>query len=186
LLARTVTVSPGRFAIVLELDDLAAVAVRQITQELTLERTPAPANVPPHVTLAACRNLDVDALRTLLADLAAHTHVIATTLGAIGVFPGAPSVVFLAPTIGRELVEIQLKVLERLQDLQAEVERYWLAGQWVPHCTLATGIPRELVSLAVDRVYAPLRPISASLTTLSLFAIESPRQLYAFALQPVA
>ena len=180
-------VSPLRFAIVLELDDVASAAVRQITQlvaTVARESALSVTAVAPHVTLAACRNLDIEQLRPLLADLAARTPVVATTLASIGVFPAEESVIFLAPAITEELVEVQLGILTRLQDLGGEVEPYWLPGQWVPHCTLATGIPPELISRMVEGALKILRPISASLVRLSLVEINSPRRLYAIELKP--
>jgi 2'-5' RNA ligase len=175
-------VSASRFAILLELDDVASAAVRQITQRIATvapESASAVATVAPHVTLAACRNLDVERFRPLLAELAARTPVVATTLASLGVFPG---VIFLAPAIAPALVELQLGTITRLQDLGAEVEPYWLRGQWVPHCTVATGVPRELMSTAMFHAYEALHPIPASLTRLSAVEIESPRLLYAFGL----
>jgi 2'-5' RNA ligase len=178
-----VKVSPLRCAIVLELDDGASSAVRQITQRVA---TVAPdsaisvATVAPHVTLAACRSLDVERFRPLLAELAARTPVLATTFASLGVFPPQEGVIFLAPTIAHDLVELQLGILTRLQDLGAEVEPYWLPGQWVPHCTVAIGVSRELMSTAMGHAYEAFHPISASLTRLSTVDIDSPRLLYAF------
>jgi len=178
-----VNVSPLRCAIVLGLDEFASAAVRQITQRVATvapESSISVATVAPHVTLAACRNLDVEGFRPLLAELATRTPVIATTLASLGVFASEQGVIFLAPTIAQELVELQLGILTRLQDLGAEVERYWLPGQWVPHCTVALGVSRELMSAAMGHAYEAFHPISASLTQLSAFEIESPRLLYAF------
>jgi 2'-5' RNA ligase len=179
--SRSVTLPPRRFAIVLDLDDLAAAGVRQLIRRLAPVAAPAAANVPPHVTLAACRNLDVEAFRAWLAEIATRTPVVATTLASLGVFPGEGGVIFLAPTISRRLVELQLQMLSHLQEPgEVEIEPYWLPGQWMPHCTLATGIPRERMATALGLVYEVLRPISASLTRLSVFDIEPPRLLFAF------
>ena len=178
-------VLPLRFAIVVELDDVASAAVRQITQRVaTVARESAisVATIAPHVTLATCRNLDVERFRPLLAELAARTPVFATTLASLGVFPTEEGVIFLAPTIAQELVELQLGILTRLQHLGAEVEPYWLPGQWVPHCTVATGVSRELMSTAMGHTYEAFHQISARLTRLSAFEIDSPRLLFAFGL----
>jgi 2'-5' RNA ligase len=176
---------PPRFAIVLELDDDASAAVRQITQRVATvarEGATSVATVAPHVTLAACRNLDVERFRPLLAELAARTPVIVTTLASLGVFPTEEGVIFLSPTIVLELVELQLSIVRHLQDLGAEVERYWLAGQWVPHCTVATGVSRERMSTAIGHAYEAFHPIVASLTRLRTVEIDSPRLLYTFRL----
>lgn len=179
-------VSPPRFAIVLELDDNASVAVRQITHgvgTVAHASITSVATVAPHVTLAACRNLDAERFRPLLAEVAVRTPVLAITLASLGVFPTEAGVIFLAPTVTQELVALQLGVVTRLQDLGAEVEPYWLPGQWVPHCTVVMGIPRERMSAALGRAFEALRPISASLTRLSVIEIDTPRLLYAFRLR---
>jgi 2'-5' RNA ligase len=178
-------VTTARYAIVLDLDEPAAAAVREITEQVVRgvgRRDISVANVAPHVTLAACGTLDVDAFRSRLAGVAERTPSVATTLASLGVFPTEERVIFLAPTISRELVDLQLHVIKQLHDIDAEIERYWLPGQWVPHCTLATGIPPELIATAMDGALKSLQPISASLLRLSLFEITSPRRLYAFGL----
>jgi 2'-5' RNA ligase len=178
-----VNVSPPRFAIVLELDDVASAAVRQITRRVASvarEGANSVATVAPHVTLAACRNLDVERFRPLVAELAAKTPVIATTLASLGVFPTEEGVIFLAPTIVQELLELQLGIVTRLQDLGSEVEPHWLPGQWVPHCTVAIGVSRELMATAMGNAFEAFHPISASLMRLSTVEIDSPRLPYAF------
>jgi 2'-5' RNA ligase len=174
-----------RYAIILDLDESGAAAVRQTTQRMALagHHGISVGSVPPHVTLAACRNLDVERFRPVVAEVAAQTSILPINFASLGVFPTEEGVIFLAPTTSRALIDLQLEVVRGLLDIGAEVEPYWLAGQWVPHCTLATGIPRGLVSTAVGRVYAALQPISARLTRLSLVEIDSSRLLYTFDLR---
>jgi len=176
-----------RYAIVLDLDDRAAAAVHEITERVAPgigHRDISGASVAPHVTLAASSALDVEGFQSVLAAVSVRTSPVATTFASLGVFPTGEGVIFLAPTVSRELLDLQLQVITDLQDIGAQIEGYWLPGQWVPHCTLATGIPPELISRMVEGALKILRPTNASLVRLSLVEINSPRRLYAFELKP--
>jgi 2'-5' RNA ligase len=180
------TVTTLRYAIVLDLDDRAAAAVREMAERVAGigHRDISGASVAPHVTLAACSTLDVEGFQSLLAAVSVRTSPVATTFASLGVFPTGEGVIFLAPTVSRELLDLQLQVIKDLQDISAQIEPYWLPGQWVPHCTLAAGISPEVISTAMERALKTLRPINASLVRLSLVEINSPRRLYAFELKP--
>ena len=101
-----------------------------------------------------------------------------------GRVPTDEGVLFLAPTASRALINVQEQVVDRLGQVGARVERYWLPGNWVPHCTLAIGIPRELIPSAVGVCHAAFRPISGQLTRLSLFEVRPVGPCYAFDLRP--
>jgi 2'-5' RNA ligase len=137
-----------------------------------------------HISLAACDGLDVDRLRPVLAQFAAETPSLPCTLASLGVFSTDEGVLFLAPTASRALIDVQEQMVDRLSRFGAQVGAYWIPGSWVPHCTLAIGIPRELIPSAVGVCHAAFRPISGQLTQVSLFEIGQVRPCYAFGLRP--
>ena len=139
------------------LDEAAAEAVRGLSRNLEFPRPAGvESGVAPHVTLAACSGLDVESFRPMAAELAARTQPLACTLASVGVFPTAEGVLFLAPTISPELVQLQLVVLQHLRQAGGEIEPYWMPGAWVAHCTVATGVPRDAIAAAVAY---PDRPV---------------------------
>ncbi len=177
--------SPGRFAITLTLDSSAATAVRRLSRSLDLARVPGtlPAfEPPPHLTLAAGTRLDLELFRPRAAELATTCGPLPCTLASLGVFPTVEGVLFLAPAMSADLVQLQLAVLERLHQTGAHIEPYWLPGQWVPHCTVAIGIPRDTIAAAVGQMLTAFHPIAGELVQLSVSAIDPPKLCYEFPL----
>jgi 2'-5' RNA ligase len=173
----------GRFAILLSLDTAAVEAVRELSRHLDIapprDATRGP---PPHVTLAGCTGLDLARFRPLAAEVAAATGPLECTLAGLGVFPTAEGVLYLAPAITSELVQLQLVVVERLRQTGATIEPYWTHGQWVPHCTLAIGMPREAVASALGHAFTEFQPITGQLVRLSVYSIDPPEFCYEFPL----
>jgi 2'-5' RNA ligase len=176
-----------RFAVALSLDHAADAAVRALSRQLDPTCFPgltSSGELHAHISLAACDGLDVGQFRPVLAQFAAETPSLPCTLASLGVFPTEEGVIFLAPTASRVLIDVQEQVVGRLGQCGAQVEPYWIPGNWVPHCTLAIGIPRELISTAVGVCHAVFRPISGQLTQVSLFKIGPVHPCYAFDLRP--
>jgi len=167
------------------LDEAAAEAVRGLSRNLEFPRPAGvESGVAPHVTLAACSGLDVESFRPMAAELAARTQPLACTLASVGVFPTAEGVLFLAPTISPELVQLQLVVLQHLRQAGGEIEPYWMPGAWVAHCTVATGVPRDAIAAAVAQTLTGFQLVAASLVRLSVYVIDPPRLCYEFPLGP--
>jgi 2'-5' RNA ligase len=176
-----VRASGGRFAIALGLDEPTSAVVRRLRQNLAYPR-PEGAEPPPHLTLAAWSGLNADSFRLVAAQLAGRTRPLACTLASIGVFPTHEGVLFLTPAISADLVQLQLVVLDRLRQSGVDVEPYWMPGHWVPHCTLAIGIPREIMAAAVGQTLTNFHPIAGHLVRLSVYAIDPPGLCYEFPL----
>jgi 2'-5' RNA ligase len=172
-----------QFAVILFLDGAAETAVHALTERLVANGLAAESSVPPHITLAVCVGLDADGFRSKLAQLAAETPVVHCTLASLGVFPTDEGVIFLAPTTSRVLVDVQEQMIQRLGQSGAQVEPYWIPGSWVPHCTLAAGIPRERVASGLGVIYDAFRPIACELTQVSLVDVSLGETCYAFELR---
>lgn len=111
-------------------------------------------NVEPHLTLAATEGGDEGELITCADALARHTSPRGIALAAVGSFPGPKGVVFLAPVVTRELLELHAAVHQRLSALRGETVELYRPGAWVPHVTVAMGVPEHAVGEAVTRVRA--------------------------------
>jgi 2'-5' RNA ligase len=175
------------FAVVLSLDHAADAAVQALSRRLDPTRFPgliSGGEVHAHISLAACEGLDVEQFRPVLAHFAAETPSVPCTLASLGVFPTDEGVIFLAPTASRALIDVQEQMVDRLGRVGAQVGAYWVPGSWVPHCTLAIGIPRELIPAAVGVCHAAFRPISGHLRQVGLFEIGPVGPRYAFDLRP--
>jgi 2'-5' RNA ligase len=165
-----------QLAVALLFDHAAEAQVRAIRDRLVgagLLPAPETPPIPPHITLGVCSGLQLQQLRPVVAELAAETRSLACTLSSVGAFPTAEGVIFLAPTVSHALLQVHEDVLDRMLSLGAEVDPYFRAGQWVPHCTLAIGLPRAHLAAAFSACVEAFVPISVQLTQLVVVEIGS-------------
>lgn len=96
----------------------------------------------PHVSLAVYDDdtLDVD---NLIQDLASYAPTIAPfslALSTIGLFPTAEGVVFLGVTVTTDLLELHTGFHRAFAGYADRLRPYYAVGNWVPHCTLSSGV----------------------------------------------
>jgi 2'-5' RNA ligase len=141
------------FAIELLLDGETAETVRRIWRDLA-ESAVAPvmheSGARPHVTLGVCDGLDVEACSGFLSGFASANPVPSVRFSSIGIFATDPAVVFLAPVVTQDLLDLHDRFHQRFSDLAGSPWAYYLPKQWVPHCTLAIDVPQALVPRAVE------------------------------------
>ena len=99
------------------------------------------------------------------------------TLSAVGTFPGSEGVVYWAPTVTRELLDLHSRWFDNLRrhstwfdaepGREVEHRQYYLPGVWVPHLSLGINVPADRVGEAVSIVRAAgavtLRLVAAAL-----------------------
>ena len=68
----------------------------------------------PHVSLAVFDDVDCYKLRRTIADFARSTPPMETHLSAVGTFPGAEGVVFIAPVVTEELLAMHARLRQIL------------------------------------------------------------------------
>jgi 2'-5' RNA ligase len=109
---------------------------------------------PPHVTLAVLPdNADQARLSSTAREFAAKWRALPITLGSLGLFPGTPAVLFLAPVVTRELLAMHAGTLSSLTG--EPIDPHYTADRWVPHVTLAKDLTTpELVpfGLPIDTI----------------------------------
>ncbi len=97
------------YAITLRLDAAAAAPVASMWQALALQGVSDEAvrlGYPPHVTLAVCADAaNSERLLAAARTWAAQWRELPVTLASLGLFPGPPATLFLAPVVTPELLE---------------------------------------------------------------------------------
>lgn len=136
----------------------------------------------PHVTLAVCGSLDADRLRASLGTFALRQRALALTLAHTGVFPGAAGVVFLAPVVTRELLEMHLRLHELMREHAESLWEHYQPGRWVPHCTLAVDLEPDRVPRAVAICARHPLPLCGRLESVGVVELSPVRHLYRFPL----
>jgi 2'-5' RNA ligase len=170
----------ARYAVALVLDDMSGTAVHKLAQRLhTSIGISAAAEFPPHVTLAVCTGLDLTRFEVVLRESVATAHALECTLAAVGIFPTPEGVVYLGVAPSLRLVELQTRTVECLRNGGAEVEPYWIPGQWIPHCTLATGLPLEVIPRAIEALIEEFAPFTGVLQQVCVVEAESAGLRYA-------
>jgi hypothetical protein len=111
----------------------------------------------PHLTWAALRTFDLDAVRRALAGFSEHPPV-DLHLDAFGTF--RRSRCWLAPAATPDLVELQAAVVQAVGGTGAELHHHYRPGTWVPHLTLAPRLHLDQLGTVAGLVYDVL-PIEA-------------------------
>jgi 2'-5' RNA ligase len=104
----------------------------------------------PHISLAVLETPDTALLGEMLRIFVQSLSPLSLKLSAVGTFPTQEGVVFLAPVVTLELLEIHKELNNRLAALGLSVNGYYQPGHWIPHCTVAMGLPPERVPLAIE------------------------------------
>ncbi len=104
----------------------------------------------PHVSLAVFNDAQPDSLNNLVFDFSTAVASFEVRLSAVGTFPTAENVIFLAPAPSLALLDCHRRFHQRLAQTPLECWPYYLPGQWVPHCTVEINIPAERFAAALD------------------------------------
>jgi hypothetical protein len=152
-------------AIELYLDVDASRRVRKLWQALEEEGVQTLASLlderhRPHVSLAAARRLEPEAVTAALAGHAVGRGL-TLELDFVGQFIGRVLWLGVTPTL--ELLQLHREVHDRLAGHGIEVWEHYRPGRWVPHCTISMRVPNPLMGAAVRRCLEFL-PIRATVT----------------------
>ena len=129
----------------------------------------------PHVSACSCPSLDEDAFRQALAALTADTPPLRIEFASVATFASAEGVVFLAPVVTADLLALHIRLVEAMRQSGATVPDLYQPGRWVPHCTLAQGLPPELVSQAVAVALRQWSPAVGRIEQVGLVEVSSPQ-----------
>ncbi len=150
------------YAVTLRLDADAAAQVERLQAVVEAEMQ---IDYAPHVTLAVYPDAsDVDVLRRVVETLVARWPTLAVEFAALGVFPGADTVLWVAPVVTGEL-------LRRHSGLVAALpagHRHYRPGSWVPHVTLAQQLTGAGAAAAIAALEPIWRPFSGALDRVEI------------------
>lgn len=159
------------YAVELELDARAIAAVdrlsRRLESELSIE-TVRQLGAAPHISLAIYDDLHVDAFLPRLAAFAGEVRPIPVPLASLGIFPGAASVIFVAPVVSDGLLALHRHYHKAFADHDAAAWGHYRPGFWVPHVTLAMDLDLPMASRAVASLTAGWKVIAADVAAIGL------------------
>jgi 2'-5' RNA ligase len=127
------------YALTLGFDDDASLPVKAISAALAdhaADDDPVLLGVEPHITLAVLPDeTSATTLEEIAFGLAREWEALPVTLGAIGIFPGDPTVIWLAPVATEQLLARHAELHKALSPLH--VHPHYAPGSWIPHVTLS-------------------------------------------------
>jgi ribosomal protein S18 acetylase RimI-like enzyme/2'-5' RNA ligase len=106
--------------------------------------------VRPHVSLAVFRE-SAPRSPELIVDRLTSMQPFPLNLASVDVFASDEGVVFLKPEHSEALVRAHHECMLALGDDVALVHPYYLPENWVPHCTMAIGVPPTTLNEVADR-----------------------------------
>jgi 2'-5' RNA ligase len=125
----------------------------------------------PHVSLAVAEDMS-----PVHADVAAQplrdANDLALRLGSVAVFPGRQGVLYLSVVPTMRLLSLHREIHARLLGAGVESLRHYLPDVWVPHCTLAQGLTRDEIPVAV-RAVQRLRLIAGDAASVGMVDTDS-------------
>lgn len=146
--------------------DEAILAVRERVREYV--RLPDRPPHRPHFTLAAARVPDPSEVVDLAGEIARRHAPVPVRLGEVGRF-GRAGVIWLGPGRVRALTALQEDTDATLR--AAGHGNPFIERDWVPHCTLATRVPKPLLREIQETVAAGYEPISGTVEALSVILV---------------
>ncbi|MGL4964030.1 MAG: 2'-5' RNA ligase family protein [Inquilinus sp.] len=176
------------FAVHLDLDPPSAAALTPLID--AVERadpdamTPRRAQVAPHLSLGVYDRLDAAAMSASLQRFAALQPACDIQLSSLGLFPGPPAVLFAAPVVAAELLDLYGRLHHAAARFVPHCWVHYLPGDWVPHVTLGEGMRPALVPAAIGNAIAAWQPRAAVLNRLSLVRFHPVELLWSTALAP--
>lgn len=136
----------------------------------------------PHISLAVCEELDPALLREDLRRFAESTRPLSLALSSAGAFPTAEGVVYLAPVVTQELLEVHRRFHGLLRERGIEPVEYYRPGNWVPHCTVALGVAPDKMGAAMELCLRSEAFGPVELDEVSLIEFLPVGELYAYPL----
>lgn len=103
----------------------------------------------PHLSLMLCEDMAMDGVRRVLPGFLACHAPIELTFPALGVFPGEEGVIYLAPTVSRELLDFHARLWELLEPFATRPNPLYRPGVWVPHVTIDLAVNYEQVGAII-------------------------------------
>ena len=136
----------------------------------------------PHISLDVFDALNPEALRPVLESLAASTPPIETLFASVAAFPSNEGVVFLAPVVTHEMLDLHADFHRRLDRLGIACNPLYHPGHWVPHCTIAIDLPRAQVSSALEACLQRATIPAVLLTSIGITEFRPVREVMEYPL----
>ncbi|AJC79929.1 RNA ligase family protein [Rhizobium etli bv. phaseoli str. IE4803] len=104
-------------------------------------------NYPPHLTLALYEELDPDQLAEALNRVFRTRPAVTLSFSSIGHFENDFLVLWARPNNGERLFQLHAALHQEIDPVHCH--EHYRPGNWVPHCTIASKIPKARSEIAI-------------------------------------
>jgi 2'-5' RNA ligase len=146
-------VSTRTIAVELSFDPVSEMRLTAVWTQLArryVKRGPSELGLRPHVSLAVFPESAPTNPEALVLSLAAKLRPFTLQLGRIAAFRTSEGVVFLEPVASSELRSAHRILGALLADEKPLVHPFYREDAWVPHCTIATGVPEDEIDRVIE------------------------------------
>jgi len=95
----------------------------------------------------------------------------------LGIFPRPEGVVFLGAVVTEQLLSVHREFQTRFSGLMSGLRPYYLAGNWVPHCTLAYGLSVDAIPASVEVCSQCAFPLITQVKEIGLVEVPKHREV---------
>ena len=163
------------FAVEMYMDAESEAKIRRIWKSLAeanIKSAMLEAGYRPQVSLGVCEELNVDGLAKELSSFVETISTFEMTLSSIGLFHSSENVIFLGVSPTPRLLDIN-GAFHRFFGKYAKAQRAnYHVGSWVPHCTLAFGLPDDIVSKAIEICSRESLPIRSRVEEIGIAEVS--------------
>lgn len=170
------------YAVELYFDAATTAKIRPLWDAIHASCGGSPVGVQPHISLAAVPAEQPEQLLAITQAFAQQTAPLAVQLDAVGTFPGAEGVVYLAPVVTQTLLALHRAFHQQLNANGLISFPYYRPDQWVPHCTVGIRLPPEQIGCAINRCRQSDVFQRGELVAISLIELPAVRELAQFPL----
>ena len=126
------------------------------------------AGATPHVSLAVFEQYDPQRLHSVMKNLTSSHSALPFRFSSFGTFPGKEGVLFFAPVVTPELLEIHAWLHRALTKVVEGSWVYYHPGNWVPHCTLAVHLTKGKLAKGMELMRLKAASIHGQYNRLAL------------------
>ena len=169
------------YAVVIYFDKTSEQPILKVWSELEKKDISQAMNNPgirPHITLAIYDSFNCIECEKDIRQLAKNSGLHSVNIDHFGIFPHASPVIFIAPTLNRELINFQKRIHYTLKN---NVDGSWdmyQPGNWVPHLTLVRIIEKKNLSTALEICMKLELPLELKITQIGVVNFKSVKPVF--------
>lgn len=171
------------YAIELYFDEESKKKVDQIRNQLEFNSINIDKGTKPHISLAIYEDIPIERFKEDLQMFSNELKPFDITLSSVGMFVTQEPVIYLAPTVTKELLDIHEKFHIFFEKYNNQTWDYYLPGKWVPHCTLAMNLNDKMVNKTIDICRNSQLPINVKINWIGILEFKPNKQLIEYKLR---